>query len=201
MSDELSYSLGFSIGSQVKADFDGLTAEGMSKGIAAALAGEQPEISIEKMQTLLQEAQMKAQQARQEKMAAAGEENAKASAAFLAEVEGKDGVTKTTSGLLYEVLSEGEGKSPAATDQVTVHYHGTLPSGDVFDSSVQRGQPATFGLNQVIKGWTEGVQLMKEGAKYRFYIPSDLAYGSQGAGASIGPNQALVFEVELLSVA
>jgi FKBP-type peptidyl-prolyl cis-trans isomerase len=98
------------------------------------------------------------------------------------------------------VITAAEGDKPEATSQVTVHYHGTLPSGEVFDSSVQRGEPATFGLNQVIPGWTEGVQLMSVGEKYRFFIPSDLAYGPQGAGGSIGPNQALVFEVELIAI-
>lgn len=203
MSDEqfeLGYSLGFNIGSQLKSDFSDLSIQGLTQGLTAVLSGEQPSVAPDKMQMLIQKAQMKAQQAQQARAAESGEENAKASAQYLAEVEAKDGVVKTESGLLYQVLTEGEGTSPSATDQVTVHYHGMLPSGKVFDSSVDRGQPATFGLNQVISGWTEGVQLMKEGAKYRFYIPSDLAYGGQGAGPTIGPNQALVFEVELIKV-
>jgi FKBP-type peptidyl-prolyl cis-trans isomerase len=112
----------------------------------------------------------------------------------------KDGITVTDSGLQYKVLLEGTGKSPAATDRVTVHYEGTLLDGTVFDSSIERGQPIDFGLNQVIRGWTEGVQLMKEGAKYKFFIPSDLAYGPSGAGALIGPNSDLIFTVELIRV-
>ncbi|MEX0968707.1 MAG: FKBP-type peptidyl-prolyl cis-trans isomerase [Bacteroidia bacterium] len=119
---------------------------------------------------------------------------------FLSENRKKEGVTETSSGLQYEVLKEGTGAQPGATDQVTVHYEGRLLSGKKFDSSYDRGQPATFGLNQVIPGWTEGVQLMKEGSKYRFYIPPGLAYGSRGAGESIPPNSTLIFDVELIKV-
>ncbi len=197
---ELGYSLGFNIGHQLKSDFSDFSIEGLTKGINAVFADEKPEIALEKMQIILQQAQIKAQQEQQARMAESGDINAKASAEYLAGIETQDGVIKTDSGLLYEVMAEGNGNSPSATDQVTVHYHGTLPNGEVFDSSMERGQPATFGLNQVISGWTEGVQLMKEGAKYRFHVPSFLAYGDQGAGAAIGPNQALVFEVELLKV-
>ena len=128
------------------------------------------------------------------------EKNQKEGAAFLAANAKKAGVKTTPSGLQYLVIKEGAGKKPAATDAVTVHYRGTLLDGTEFDSSIKRGQPATFPLNQVIKGWTEGVQLMKEGAKYRFFIPSEQAYGPRGAGASIGPNATLIFEVELISV-
>lgn len=119
---------------------------------------------------------------------------------FLAENKAKDGVTVTGSGLQYEVLKSGSDNKPVATDAVTVHYHGTTPEGEVFDSSVERGSPATFKLNQVIKGWTEGLQLMGEGAKYKFYIPQELAYGPNGAGAKIKPFMPLVFEVELISI-
>lgn len=119
---------------------------------------------------------------------------------FLQENAKKDGVKTTASGLQYEVLTPGTGKSPKATDTVLVHYKGTLLDGTEFDSSYKRGEPIEFPLNQVIKGWTEGVQLMKEGAKYRFYIPSNLAYGSRGAGGAIGPDETLIFDVELLKV-
>jgi len=120
--------------------------------------------------------------------------------AFLAENANKPGVTTLPSGLQYEVLTEGSGKKPGPRSQVTTHYHGTLTNGKVFDSSYQRGQPATFGVNQVIAGWTEALQLMPEGSKWRLYIPSDLAYGKRGAGRDIGPDSALVFDVELLKV-
>lgn len=119
---------------------------------------------------------------------------------FLAENATKEGVTTTASGLQYKVLTPGAGKSPKATDTVLVHYRGTLLNGTEFDSSYKRNEPIEFPLNRVIKGWTEGVQLMQEGAKYVFYIPSKLAYGAGGAGRDIGPNQTLIFEVELLKV-
>ncbi len=120
---------------------------------------------------------------------------------FLAENGKKKGVTTTASGLQYEVMKAGDGDKPKATDRVTVHYHGSLLDGKVFDSSVDRGEPATFGLNQVIPGWTEGVQLMPKGSKYRFFIPYDLAYGSRGSGADIKPYSTLIFEVEFLELA
>ena len=120
--------------------------------------------------------------------------------AFLAENAKKDGVTTLPSGLQYEVLTEGSGRKPGPTSSVTTHYHGTLLNGNVFDSSYQRGQPATFGVNQVIAGWTEALQLMPEGSKWRLYIPSDMAYGKRGAGRDIGPDSTLIFDVELLKV-
>lgn len=119
---------------------------------------------------------------------------------FLAENGKKEGVKTTDSGLQYEVLTKGEGKSPKTTDTVLVHYRGTLLDGTEFDSSYKRNEPIEFPLNRVIPGWTEGVQLMKEGAKYKFFIPSELAYGASGAGGAIGPNETLIFEVELLKV-
>ena len=128
------------------------------------------------------------------------EANSEAGKAFLAENAKREEVTTTASGLQYEVLLEGEGDSPKATDEVTVHYHGTLIDGSVFDSSVERGQPATFPVNGVIPGWIEALQLMKPGAKYKLFIPSDLAYGERGAGQMIGPNSTLIFEVELISI-
>ncbi len=119
---------------------------------------------------------------------------------YLAENAKKEGVKTTASGLQYKVLKEGEGKTPKATDTVQVHYRGTLLDGTEFDSSIKRGEPAEFPLNRVIKGWTEGVQLMKEGSKYQFVIPPQLAYGDRGAGGPIGPNETLIFEVELLKI-
>jgi FKBP-type peptidyl-prolyl cis-trans isomerase len=120
--------------------------------------------------------------------------------AFLAENAGKEGVKTTSSGLQYQVLTEGSGKTPKPTDTVVVHYRGTTIDGKEFDSSYSRGTPAEFPLNRVIPGWTEGVGLMKEGAKYRFFIPSKLAYGSRGAGSAIGPDETLIFDVELIKV-
>jgi FKBP-type peptidyl-prolyl cis-trans isomerase FklB len=126
------------------------------------------------------------------------EENKAAGEAFLTENAKKENITTTASGLQYEVITEGDGSSPTATTSVTVHYKGTTLDGKEFDSSYSRNAPATFPLNRVIAGWTEGLQLMNKGAKYRFFIPSTLAYGKRGAGADIGPNAALIFEVELL---
>lgn len=128
------------------------------------------------------------------------EENKAAGEAFLAENAKKPNIVTTESGLQYEILKKGEGATPSATDNVTVHYKGTTIDGEEFDSSYSRGEPATFPLNRVIAGWTEGVQLMQEGAKYRFYIPSDLAYGTHGAGRAIDPNATLIFDVELIKI-
>jgi FKBP-type peptidyl-prolyl cis-trans isomerase FklB len=128
------------------------------------------------------------------------EANLKAGEAFLAENKNKEGVVTLPSGLQYLVLTEGEGNKPGATSRVTCHYHGTLIDGRIFDSSVQRGQPATFPLNQVIAGWTEGVQLMSTGSKYRFFIPPHLGYGNRQVGSDIGPNSTLIFDVELISI-
>lgn len=128
------------------------------------------------------------------------EENLKIGRDFLEENKKKEGVVALPSGLQYEILKEGTGEKPKATDRVKCHYHGTLINGKVFDSSVERGQPAVFGVNQVIKGWVEALQLMPVGSKWRLYIPSELAYGSQGAGNSIEPNSALIFDVELLGI-
>lgn len=129
------------------------------------------------------------------------EKNQQEGAAFLAENAQKPGIVTTASGLQYEIISAGNGASPAATDNVTVHYKGVTLDGNEFDSSYNRGQPATFPLNRVIAGWTEGLQLMQVGAKYRFYIPSGLAYGSRGAGNVIPPNATLIFDVELIEIA
>lgn len=139
-------------------------------------------------------------QTMQAREAAAGEENLKAGQDFLAANKSEDGVIETASGLQYRVDREGDGESPDANDRVTVHYHGTLIDGTTFDSSYDRGQPATFGLNQVISGWTEGLQTMKKGGQTTFYIPSDLAYGPRATGDVIGANSTLIFKVELLEV-
>jgi len=129
-----------------------------------------------------------------------GQDNLEAGNAFLEANKAREGITTTESGLQYEVLTEGTGAQPVATDQVRVHYHGTLIDGTVFDSSVDRGEPATFGVGQVIPGWTEALQLMPVGSKWKVYLPSNIAYGERGAGGDIGPNAALIFEVELLEI-
>jgi FKBP-type peptidyl-prolyl cis-trans isomerase len=129
-----------------------------------------------------------------------GQLNLETGNAFLEENKSREGVNTTASGLQYEVISEGDGPKPSADDRVRVHYHGTLIDGTVFDSSVERGEPAVFGVGQVIPGWTEALQLMPVGSKWKIYVPSNLAYGERGAGADIGPNTTLIFEVELLEI-
>lgn len=196
--DSVSYSIGMQIAQQIKSGPLEVNAEALAAGIADAIKGT-PQLTEDQMKQILMAIQTKMageQQAAQQK---AGEVNKKAGEEFLAKNKTKEGVRTTPSGLQYEVLTEGTGPSPKATDQVTVHYKGTLLDGKVFDSSYDRGEPAKFGLNQVIPGWTEGLQLMKEGGKYRFYIPAELAYGPGGSGP-IGPNSTLIFDVELLKV-
>jgi FKBP-type peptidyl-prolyl cis-trans isomerase len=189
----VSYSLGTLVASQLANDFDSLDLEAFVEGFNAAYLGQKTLVNQEQAVAAVQEYQRK--------LAASQFENAlRNSEDFLAENAQKDGVQVTKSGLQYEILSEGQGPKPAATDLVTVHYHGTTIDGRVFDSSVERGEPAQFPLNGVIAGWTEGVQLMSVGAKFKFYIHPDLAYGTQGAGQLIGPNDALVFEVELIKI-
>ncbi len=161
--------------------------------VTELLRGGKPQIDPEEYRKLLMDLQRRLE----EEVKTANESEGKR---FLEDNAKKDGVKVTASGLQYEVLTEGTGKSPKATDTVKVHYEGRLINGQIFDSSIRRGQPAEFPLNHVIAGWTEGVQLMKEGAKFRFAIPSNLAYGERGAGEMIGPNSTLVFEVELLEV-
>lgn len=163
-------------------------------------AGKETALKVEEYHKYMQEFQRKVQQAGQQAVAKAAENNKKAGAEFLAENAKKEGVKVTASGLQYRVITEGSGNKPAATSKVKVHYTGKLTDGTVFDSSVQRGEPIDFALNQVIAGWTEGVQLMTPGSKYEFFIPSDLAYGDRGAGNAIPPGATLIFEVELLEV-
>lgn len=197
--DSASYAIGASIGGNLKQQGAEVNADMLAAGLKDALAG-QSKLTDEQMQTVLMAFQERAMKKQQEEMSKKGEANQKKGVDFLAANEKKEGVKKTASGLQYKVIKEGNGKKPSATDQVTVHYTGTLIDGTKFDSSVDRGQPATFGLNQVIPGWTEGLQLMSEGSKYMLYIPSELGYGANGAGGSIGPNEVLVFEVELIKI-
>lgn len=201
-----SYGIGYGFATNLKQQTQGLDldVDALVAGLRAAMSGEESELSNERINAAiqkLQEQQMAAQQAQQAEAQAKVEETKAAGAEFLAENAEREGVTETESGLQYEVLSETDsGKSPTAQDTVKVHYHGTLVDGTVFDSSVDRGEPIEFPLSGVIKGWTEGVQLMTEGDKYKFYIPSDLAYGDRGAGPKIPGGSTLIFEVELLEV-
>ena len=192
--DKLSYALGLGIGRQLsQMGAAEIVAEDFAQAIKDVLAGEELKVSDGEAQTIVNKFFEEKQNAQAKSAKAEGEN-------FLAENAKKDGVVVLPSGLQYQVLKEGTGKQPKATDQVECHYEGTLINGQVFDSSYQRGQTVTFGLNQVIAGWTEGVQLMKEGAKYRFFIPYNLAYGERGACQSIPPYAALVFDVELVAV-
>ena len=200
--DKVSYALGLNIGQQLKQmGLSGvLNVDDFAASVKDMLDGNQPKVSLAEAQQVLNtffaDLEAKQRAAAAEEGKAAKEEGEK----FLAENAKKAGVTVTASGLQYEVLKEGTGKQPTADNTVECHYEGTLINGKVFDSSYRRGETATFGLRQVIKGWTEGVQLMKEGAKYRFYIPYNLAYGENGAGADIPPYAALIFDVELVKV-
>lgn len=192
--DKLSYAWGLAMGRQLKGmGVSNLDADTFRNGVMNAFDGTEPAIPVEEAQKLindyLQELQDKAEKAAR----AEGEQ-------FLAENGKKENVKTTASGLQYVVEKEGTGAQPTAEDEVTVHYTGKHLNGQVFDSSVNRGEPATFPLNRVIPGWTEGVQLMKEGAKYTFFIPSDLAYGPQGVPGAIPPHSTLIFDVELIKV-
>lgn len=199
--DKLSYALGIGIGSQLAGmGAKGLDIDDFAQAVKDVISGTPLKVDNAEAQSLVQ-AFFKEQEDKQRAAAAEAGKVAKAAGeSFLADNAKKEGVVVLPSGLQYQVLKEGNGKKPSATDQVKCHYEGTLIDGTIFDSSYQRNEPATFGLNQVIAGWTEGVQLMSEGAKYRFFIPYNLAYGERGAGAQIPPFAALVFDVELLKV-
>ncbi len=198
--DKVSYALGVGIGRQLaQMGASNLNIDDFAQAIKDAMAGKL-QISDQEAQELVQNF-FAEQEAKQNAAAAEkGKVAKKAGEDFLVENGKKDGIITLPSGLQYQVLSDGNGKKPKATDQVECHYEGTLIDGTKFDSSYDRGQTATFGLNQVIAGWTEGLQLMQEGAKYRFFIPYQLGYGERGAGASIPPFSALIFDVELVAV-
>lgn len=193
--EELSYSLGVSVGMNLKEQgFNLESIEDFSTAITDVLTEKELAIAPEKVQQIVSDYFNNLQAKRFEEKIAEGR-------AYLAENAKNDGVVTLESGLQYEIITEGNGEKPAATDTVTVHYTGTLTDGRVFDSSVQRGEPATFPVNGVIRGWVEALQLMPVGSKWKLTIPSDLAYGERGAGQLITPHTTLVFEVELLSIA
>ncbi len=199
--DRLSYALGLSMGHNFRGSgIEKINVQDFADGVAAVYYGEAPKMNIEDAKKVINEFFTALQEKQQQEAAAMADVNAKAGEQFLAENGKRVEVKTTPSGLQYEVLEEGTGVQPTAGDRVTVHYTGKLIDGTVFDSSVDRGEPATFGVTQVIPGWVEALQMMKAGSKWRLFIPSALAYGPQGAGGIIGPNQTLIFDVELISV-
>jgi len=192
--NELSYSLGVSVGYNLKEQgFKVDSIEDFSKALYDVLNENQLAIPQEKIGKLVNDYFKELQEKRSVEK---NEDNTK----FFAENAKRDGVVTLPSGLQYEIMNKGDGEKPKLNDKVTTHYHGTLINGTIFDSSVKRGQPASFPVNGVIKGWTEALQLMPVGSKWKLFVPSELAYGEQGAGNAIGPNTALIFEVELLSI-
>ena len=198
--DKVSYIIGYNIGSGMARDGIKITSKEFLAGLEAALAKKPSKISPQDAQATMQAFQQKMMAQQQAKQSAAGAEQQKEGVAFLAANKKKKGVKTTASGLQYKIIKAGTGRTPKATDKVTTHYRGTLINGNEFDSSYKRGQPATFPVNGVIKGWIEALQLMKEGGKWQLYIPSDLAYGARGAGANIPPHSTLIFEIELLKI-
>lgn len=199
--DKVSYALGLGIGRQLSQMGAGeLNIDDFAQAIKDVIAGEKLKVSDSEAQTIVQDFFKKQEEKQRAAAAEAGKTAREAGEKYLAENAKKEGVVTLPSGLQYKVLTEGNGKKPKATDKVKCHYEGMLIDGTLFDSSIQRGEPATFPLNGVIAGWTEGLQLMAEGSKYRLFIPYNLGYGERGAGASIPPYAALVFDVELIEV-
>lgn len=199
--DKLSYALGMSMGHNFKGTgIKTLNSADFAAGVASVYDGVKPEMTFDEAKRIVNEYFAKLEAEMQAEAAKQGEVNRKNGEAFLTENAKREGIKVTESGLQYEVLESGKGDSPKASDNVEVHYTGKLIDGTVFDSSVERGVPASFGVTQVIPGWVEALQLMHEGDKWRLYIPSNLAYGPNGAGGVIGPNMTLIFDVELLRV-
>ena len=198
LEQRFSYMVGLQLGARMMEQGIGqnLDVDAFAQALRDTFAGQEPRLTMEEMQATVQEMQA-AQQSQQD---AAGAEAMAAGEAFLLENAEKEGVQTTASGLQYKVIEAGEGGKPSASDSVRVHYEGRLLDGTVFDSSFQRGEPAVFGVGQVIPGWQEALQLMSAGAKYEVWIPSDLAYGPQGAGGNIGPNETLNFTIELIEI-
>lgn len=193
---KFSYTVGYQLGQNLMRQNLDIDPKIAAQGMQSALSGTAPKLTPEEMRASIQAYQKK----EQDKIEALSKKNLEAGQAFLDANKKKEGVVTLPSGLQYKVLSEGKGKQPKSTDTVVAHYRGTLINGTEFDSSYKRNEPATFPLEGVIKGWQEALPLMKEGAKWQIYIPADLAYGPRGAGNAIGPNEALIFDIELLSV-
>jgi len=192
--EKVSYALGLSLGNNLSGSgVSSLDYAQLAKGIQDVMEQNKPEMSYEEAQTIIENFFQTLQ-------AAGGDKAQSEGKAFLEENSKRGEIVTLASGLQYEIMTEGAGATPKASDSVKVHYHGTLIDGKVFDSSVNRGEPATFGVTQVISGWVEALQLMPVGSKWKLYIPSELAYGAQGAGQAIAPHSALIFEVELLDI-
>tara|TARA_Y100000385_G_scaffold287066_1_gene350403 strand:- start:771 stop:1445 length:675 start_codon:yes stop_codon:yes gene_type:complete len=192
--DSVSYSLGISVANNLKnSGFKSIETDAMASAFNDVFSDKEVRITEDEANLLIQDYFLELSEKKSQEATAEG-------SSFLIENAKKEGVITTSSGLQYEIITNGTGATPSESDKVTVHYHGTLLDGTVFDSSVDRGQPATFPVNGVIPGWVEALQLMNVGSKYKLYIPSDLAYGERGAGGAIGPNATLIFEVELLSI-
>ena len=199
--DKLSYALGLGIGTQLaQLGAQHLNLDDFKQAVSDMIDGKEPQISHEEARKLVNDFFQKQEEREMERRREAGKAAKEAGEKYLEENRKSPKVIETPSGLQYEVLQEATGRNPAATDTVRVHYEGRLIDGTIFDSSIQRGEPISFPLNGVIAGWTEGLQLMSEGAKYRLHIPYNLAYGEAGAGASIPPYAALIFDVELIAV-
>ncbi len=198
--DKASYLIGRNIGETINRDGIELNIDNLVLGLREGLTGKDSKITEADAMKVMEKFQAEMRKQAEAKAASASAENLAAGTKFLGENKKREGVKVTKSGLQYEVLSAGKGAKPTPLDTVTVHYHGTLIDGTVFDSSVQRKSPATFPVNGVIAGWTEALQLMQVGAKYKLFIPANLAYGKAGAGGDIGPNSTLIFEVELLGI-
>lgn len=197
----LSYGIALRMGERMKSDGMSLDVDAYALGMQDAFDGTEAKLTDEEINAEMVAFQEKLEAERNAEREASATANGEAGTAFLAENAKRDGVMVTESGLQYEVIEAGDGNSPTTEDTVEVHYRGTLIDGTEFDSSYSRGQTVSFGVTQVIAGWTEALQLMKEGAKYKLYIPSELAYGAAGAGQMIGPNATLIFDVELVSIA
>jgi FKBP-type peptidyl-prolyl cis-trans isomerase FklB len=198
--EKVSYSIGLDIGANFKRQSVELDSKALAAGIADGLSGAKPALAEDEVRKVLADFQQQMRTRVAAMAQQAADENKKKGEAFLAQNKKQKGVVTLPSGLQYKILKEAKGAKPKATDTVSVHYRGTLIDGTEFDSSIKRGQPAEFPVGQVIKGWTEALQLMPVGSKWQLFIPSDLAYGPQGAGNLIGPNATLTFEVELLGI-